>query len=104
MDDKVAPPAMSDFVQRVLPDAMVHKLSYEGHFTYFYLCGECHREIFSTVYGAPQGPLAPRVDHISTKEGAEDTSTANIEEEEEEEEIPEADSVSPTDLESTSLE
>ncbi|CAI9105206.1 OLC1v1004079C1 [Oldenlandia corymbosa var. corymbosa] len=79
MDDRVVPPSMSDFVQRVLPDAMVHKLLYEGHFTYFCFCGECHRQIFSTVYGAPQGPLAPTVDHITAKGIAEDIEAENTE-------------------------
>lgn len=59
MDDMVVPQSMSDFVQRILPDAMVHKLLYEGHFTYFYFCDECHRQILSTAYGTPQGPLVP---------------------------------------------
>ncbi|XP_009804236.1 uncharacterized protein LOC107790869 [Nicotiana tabacum] len=59
MEDMVVPPSTSDFLQRVLPDAMVHRLLYEGHFTYFYFCDECHRQIFSTVFGNPQGPLAP---------------------------------------------
>lgn len=75
MDDKVVPPSMSDFVQRVLPDAMVHKLLHEGHFTYLYFCGECHRQIFSTVYGTPQGPVNPEVDQIAIKEDAEDINT-----------------------------
>lgn len=79
MDDKVVPPAMSDFVQRVLPDAMVHKLLYEGHFTYFYLCGECHRQIFTTVFGTPRGPMAPKVDQIAVKEDAYDTETEDLE-------------------------
>ncbi|GLT46321.1 hypothetical protein SLA2020_200830 [Shorea laevis] len=57
MDDKVVPPSMTDFVHRVLQGAAVHKLPYEGHFTYFYFCDECHRQIFTTVFGTPQGPL-----------------------------------------------
>lgn len=56
-EDRVIPEAMSEFVRRVLPDAMLQKLPYEGHFTYFYLCDECHRQMFTTVYGNPQGPL-----------------------------------------------
>lgn len=51
------PPAMSNFVSRVLPDVMLQKLPYEGHFTYFYFCDECHRQMFTTVFGNPQGPL-----------------------------------------------
>ncbi|EOY33100.1 Alpha/beta-Hydrolases superfamily protein [Theobroma cacao] len=57
MDDKVVPPSMTDFVHRVLPGAAVHKLPYEGHFTYFSFCDECHRQIFTTLFGTPQGPL-----------------------------------------------
>ncbi|PSR89990.1 Lysophospholipase BODYGUARD 4 precursor [Actinidia chinensis var. chinensis] len=53
MDDKVVPPSMTDFVQRVLPGAMVHKLLYDGHFTYFYFCDECHKQIFTTIFGNP---------------------------------------------------
>lgn len=48
---------MSGFVHRVLPGVMLQKLPYEGHFTYFYFCDECHRQMFTTVYGNPQGPL-----------------------------------------------
>ncbi|XP_022752453.1 uncharacterized protein LOC111301214 isoform X2 [Durio zibethinus] len=58
MDDKVVPPSMTDFVHRVLPGAAVHKLPYEGHFTYFYFCDECHRQIFTTLFGTPHGPLS----------------------------------------------
>ncbi|KAJ7947774.1 Alpha/beta-Hydrolases superfamily protein [Quillaja saponaria] len=57
MDDKVVPPSMTDFVHRVLPGAAVHKLPYEGHFTYIYFCDECHRQIFTALFGTPQGPL-----------------------------------------------
>lgn len=57
MDDKVVPPSMTDFVHRILPGAAVHKLPYEGHFTYIYFCDECHRQIFTALFGTPQGPL-----------------------------------------------
>lgn len=57
MDDKVVPPSMTDFVHRILPGAAMHKLPYEGHFTYFCFCDECHRQIFTTLFGTPQGPL-----------------------------------------------
>lgn len=62
MDDKVVPPLMTDFVHRVLPGAAVHKLPYEGHFTYFYFCDECHRQIFTTLFGTPQGPLNKNIE------------------------------------------
>ncbi|XP_057782703.1 uncharacterized protein LOC131000692 [Salvia miltiorrhiza] len=61
-EDRVVPPAMSNFVRRVLPDVMLQKLPYEGHFSYFYFCDECHRQMFITVYGNPQGPLLPAGD------------------------------------------
>ncbi|XP_031400382.1 uncharacterized protein LOC116210602 isoform X1 [Punica granatum] len=57
MDDRVVPPSMNDYVHRVLPGVAIHKLPYEGHFTYFYFCHECHRQIFTTLFGTPQGPL-----------------------------------------------
>ncbi|KAK6144472.1 hypothetical protein DH2020_021292 [Rehmannia glutinosa] len=49
-EDTVVPPSMSDFVHRVVPDVMLHKLPYEGHFSYFYFCDECHRQIFTVVF------------------------------------------------------
>lgn len=57
MDDLVVPPTMMDYISRVLPNAIVHRLPEEGHYSYFFLCEECHREIFSTLFGSPQGPL-----------------------------------------------
>lgn len=53
----MVPPSMTDFVHRILPGVAVHKLPYEGHFTYFCFCHECHRQIFTTLFGTPQGPL-----------------------------------------------
>ncbi|KAL8516087.1 hypothetical protein ACS0TY_014676 [Phlomoides rotata] len=79
-EDRVVPPSMSDFVQRVLPDVSLHKLPYEGHFTYFYFCDECHRQIFTVVFGDPQGPLiqernrAP-IDDDGDGDGEEDSVT-----------------------------
>lgn len=57
MDDLVTPPSMADYVARILPSAVVHKLPEEGHFSYFFLCDECHRQILSALFGEPQGPL-----------------------------------------------
>ncbi|KAM7502045.1 hypothetical protein LguiB_000949 [Lonicera macranthoides] len=67
MDDWVVPPSITDYVQRVLPGVMVHKLLYEGHFTYFYFCDECQRQMFSTLFGNPQGPVISEVDQIPLK-------------------------------------
>lgn len=57
MDDKVVPPSIADYVSRVLPNAIVHKLPEDGHFSYFFYCDECHRKIFTTLFGTPHGPL-----------------------------------------------
>lgn len=57
-DDRVVPPSMTDYVARVLPSTVVHKLPDEGHFSYFFFCDECHRHIFTTLFGNPQGSLS----------------------------------------------
>lgn len=73
MDDMVVPPSMTNFVARILPSAIVHRLPEEGHFSYFSLCDECHRKIFSTIFGSPQGPLNP-VDNTQTRDDVEEAS------------------------------
>lgn len=57
MDDRVVPPSMTEYVRRVVPGATVHRLLDEGHFSYFCFCDECHRQVFSILFGIPQGPL-----------------------------------------------
>ncbi|GFZ20480.1 hypothetical protein Acr_28g0011850 [Actinidia rufa] len=79
---KVVPPSMTDFVQRLLPGAMVHKLLYDGHFTYFYFCDDCHKQIFTTIFGNPQGPLASEVEdqtpiEVNSEEQEEDNLSAS---------------------------
>ncbi|KAK6936001.1 Alpha/beta hydrolase fold-1 [Dillenia turbinata] len=68
MDDSVVPPSSTDFIHRILPSAAVHKLPNEGHYTYFYFCDECHRQIMTTLFGTPRGPLDKITgeDHAST--------------------------------------
>ncbi|KAK6943753.1 Alpha/beta hydrolase fold-1 [Dillenia turbinata] len=66
LDDQVNPPSLTEFVGRILPGAILHKLPDEGHFSYFYFCDECHREIFSLLFGKPQGPLDKTVQTLST--------------------------------------
>ncbi|KAL8480592.1 hypothetical protein ACS0TY_027222 [Phlomoides rotata] len=73
MNDTVVPPSMTDFVGRIIPNAIVHRLPEEGHFSYFSLCDECHREIFSTVFGSPEGPLV-NVDNTLTKDDMKEAS------------------------------
>ncbi|KAL9318331.1 hypothetical protein ACSQ67_014848 [Phaseolus vulgaris] len=57
LDDRVVPPSMMEYIERVLPEAVIHKLPNEAHFSYFYFCDQCHRQIFSTLFGTPQGPV-----------------------------------------------
>lgn len=77
---------MTDFVQRVIPGAMVHKLLYDGHFTYFYFCDECHKQIFTTLFGNPQGPLPAEVEDRTLPAEVEDRTPIKIIEEKDEEE------------------
>lgn len=78
MDDRVVPPAMADYIARILPGAIVHKLPNEGHFSYFFFCDECHRKIFSTLFGFPRGRLEREVEMEETPSegGVEVVSTA----------------------------
>ena len=57
MEDRVAPPSVTDYISRIIPEATVHRLPNEGHFSYFFFCDECHKEIFSALFGEPQGPI-----------------------------------------------
>lgn len=74
-EDRVVPPSMSDYVQRDLPDAILHKLPYEGHFSYLYFCSECHRQIFTTVFGHPQGPLTANESRAPVVDEAQENSS-----------------------------
>ncbi|PIN18475.1 hypothetical protein CDL12_08847 [Handroanthus impetiginosus] len=76
MNDTVVPSSMTDYVARILPTAIVHKLPEEGHFSYFSLCDECHRNIFSTLFGIPRGPL-DTVDNTLTEHDEEDANVDN---------------------------
>uniref|UniRef100_A0A2N9IL84 AB hydrolase-1 domain-containing protein n=1 Tax=Fagus sylvatica TaxID=28930 RepID=A0A2N9IL84_FAGSY len=62
MDDHVVPPSMTDYIVRVLPAAIVHMLQNDGHFSYFFFCDDCHRRIFSTLFGISKGPLDRKVE------------------------------------------
>lgn len=53
----MAPPAMSDYIGRMIPEATVHKIPNEGHFSFFHFCDECHRQIFYALFGEPKGQL-----------------------------------------------
>ncbi|XP_023905742.2 uncharacterized protein LOC112017512 isoform X1 [Quercus suber] len=66
MDDQAVPPSMTDYIGRILPGAIVHKLPNEGHFSYFFFCDECHRRIFSTLFGVSKGPIDRKVEMDQT--------------------------------------
>ncbi|XP_047336176.1 uncharacterized protein LOC124939777 [Impatiens glandulifera] len=53
LDDQVVSPSMFDYVARVVPSIIMHKLPDEGHLSYFFLCDECHRQVFLTLFGTP---------------------------------------------------
>ncbi|GAB2272364.1 hypothetical protein Dimus_007189 [Dionaea muscipula] len=55
LDDQVVPPSMAEYVSRILPQTVLHSLPNEGHFSYFFFCDECHREILLTLFGYPEG-------------------------------------------------
>ncbi|KAM7280313.1 hypothetical protein ACFE04_007447 [Oxalis oulophora] len=94
MDDRVVPPSMTDFVHRVLPGAAVHKLPYEGHFTYFNFCDECHRQIFTIIFGTPRGPLEFTDRVNQSYETAVENSTTSKDEEDEQDKVVVGDSSS----------
>ncbi|KAJ6913744.1 hypothetical protein NC651_016091 [Populus alba x Populus x berolinensis] len=76
MDDQVVPPSMIDYISRVLPGANLHKLPNEGHFSYYFFCDECHRRIFSTLFGDALGPLDKvEIDGTSFEAEVEDVSS-----------------------------
>ncbi|KAJ1395968.1 Alpha/Beta hydrolase fold [Sesbania bispinosa] len=77
MDDRVVPPSIAEYIGRVLPEAVIHKLPNEGHFSYFFFCDECHRQIFSTLFGTPQGPVE-RQEETAFEENAEDVSQVSV--------------------------
>ncbi|GAB4854980.1 hypothetical protein Ancab_023567 [Ancistrocladus abbreviatus] len=81
MDDRVVPPSVTSFLHRILPGATVHMLPNDGHFTYYYFCDECHRQIFTTLFGTPQGPLQKTIaiDQSRIEENTEGTDEATVE-------------------------
>ncbi|GLJ16849.1 hypothetical protein SUGI_0290430 [Cryptomeria japonica] len=74
MDDRIVPYPLNDYAKRMVPGAILHKLIGEGHFSYFYFCDECHREIFITLFGIPRGTLSidPDPETAHGSESAED--------------------------------
>lgn len=62
MDDEVVPPSMADCISRLLPQATIHRLPDEGHFSFYFFCDECHQQMFSTLFGVPRGPLDKKVE------------------------------------------
>lgn len=71
------PPSMIDYISRVLPGANLHTLPNEGHFSYYFFCDECHRRIFSTLFGDALGPLDETVVTSVEAEVEEVPSTTN---------------------------
>ncbi|GAB2235736.1 hypothetical protein Drorol1_Dr00026176 [Drosera rotundifolia] len=57
LDDQVVPPSMAEYVGRILPQAVLHNLPNEDHFSYFFFCNECQSEILLTLFRNPDGSL-----------------------------------------------
>ncbi|KAF6150525.1 hypothetical protein GIB67_030326 [Kingdonia uniflora] len=72
MDDTIVAPSTVEFVHRLVPRATIHKLPGEGHYSYLYFCDECHRHIFSTIFGTPRGPLRTTTEVVQTPLDGED--------------------------------
>lgn len=84
MNDYVVPPSSTEFARRLLPRAVVHMMPEEGHFSYFWLCDDCHWHILSILFGDPQGPLANEleIDESVSQECMEETTWNNSTEQE----------------------
>ena len=54
-EDNVAPVVMSEYAERLLPQVELHKLEGEGHYSWFFNCDQCHRELFKTLFGEVAG-------------------------------------------------
>ncbi|MCO5571255.1 hypothetical protein L7F22_024992 [Adiantum nelumboides] len=52
-EDQVVPLAISEFAIRMVPQAVLHRLDGEGHFSYFWFCDKCHRNMFLTMFKEP---------------------------------------------------
>ena len=71
---------MMEYIERVLPEAVIHKLPNEGHFSYFFFCDVCHRQIFTTLFGAPQGAVERQKETAFEEDKEEDSqvSVSNV--------------------------
>lgn len=78
LDDHVVPHQMTDYVARILPRVVVHKLPDEGQFSYFFFCDECHRQMFLTILGSPQGPLEENIDAPTEDDGEQEAANPDL--------------------------
>jgi hypothetical protein len=46
---------MSKYADRLLPQVELHELEGEGHYSWFFNCDQCHRELFKTLFGEVEG-------------------------------------------------
>jgi hypothetical protein len=54
-EDNIAPLVMSKYADRLLPQVELHELEGEGHYSWFFNCDQCHRELFKTLFGEVEG-------------------------------------------------
>eukprot|EP00252_Welwitschia_mirabilis_P001051 TRINITY_DN11019_c0_g1_i1.p1 TRINITY_DN11019_c0_g1~~TRINITY_DN11019_c0_g1_i1.p1 ORF type:complete len:540 (+),score=95.47 TRINITY_DN11019_c0_g1_i1:73-1692(+) len=53
-DDRIVPYHFNSYAKRAIPGIILHKLNGEGHFSYFFFCDKCHREILLDLFGNPE--------------------------------------------------
>eukprot|EP00250_Pteridium_aquilinum_P011034 c19795_g1_i1 orf=289-1833(+) len=58
-EDRIVPFGINEFAVRMVPQAVLHRLEGEGHFSYFWFCDKCHRNIFLTLFKEPEGVKVP---------------------------------------------
>ena len=46
---------MSEYAKRILPHVELHKLEGEGHYSWFFSCDRCQRELLTTLFGEVAG-------------------------------------------------
>lgn len=78
LDDQVVPHQMTDYVARILPRVVVHKLPDEGHFSYFFFCDKCHKQMFLTIFGSPQGPLEESIEALTEDDGEQEAANLDL--------------------------
>lgn len=65
-EDQIVPLGINEFAVRMVPQAVLHRLEGEGHFSYFWFCDKCHRVIFLAMFKEPEGVKVPATEHLAS--------------------------------------